>query len=134
MVRPRAWRGWRRAMPNTVPFIRRRMALTPLVDVIFLLLLFFMLSSTFSRFAEIELIQAAEGAASAGLETERVFVQLGAERLVLNGTPIGLDDLAQRLEAGQVLVSLDEDTSAQRLVDLLVRLRGRDDLAVTVLE
>ena len=121
-------------MPNTVPFIRRRMALTPLVDVIFLLLLFFMLSSTFSRFAEIELIQAAEGAASAGPGTERVFVQLGAERLVLNGMPIGLDDLARRLEAGRVLVSLDEDTSAQRLVDLLVRLRGRDDLAVTVLE
>ena len=31
------------------------MALTPLIDVIFLLLLFFMLSSTFSRFGEIKL-------------------------------------------------------------------------------
>ena len=30
--------------------------MTSLIDVIFLLLLFFMLSSTFSRFAEVELV------------------------------------------------------------------------------
>jgi biopolymer transport protein ExbD len=38
------------------------------------------------------------------------------------------------MESGQVLVSLDPDVSAQRLVDLLVRLRGRSDLNVLVLE
>ncbi len=110
------------------------MAMTPLIDVIFLLLLFFMLSSTFSRFGEIELNQAATGPATPGIVTERAFVQLGATRLVLNGTPVTLDDLADRVDAGQVLVSLDDDTTAQRLVDLLVLLRGRDGLTVTVLE
>jgi biopolymer transport protein ExbD len=108
--------------------------MTPLIDVIFLLLMFFMLSSTFSSFGEIELNQATAGTAVPGTQSERVFVQLGAERLVLNGTPITLDELAARIETGQVLVSLDADTSAQRLVDLLVRLRGRDGLTVTVLE
>lgn len=121
-------------MRNAAPFVRRRLSLTPLVDVIFLLLLFFMLSSTFSRFGEIELSQATPGSAASGTPSDRSFVQLGAERLVLNGTPVTLDDLATQIESGQVLVSLDADSSAQRLVDLLVRLRGRDELTVLVLE
>jgi len=108
--------------------------MTPLIDVIFLLLLFFMLSSTFSSFGEIELSQAKAGTATQGAQSERVFVQLGTARLVLNGAPVTLDELAARVEVGQVLVSLDADASAQRLVDLLVRLRGRDGLSVTVLE
>ncbi len=108
--------------------------MTPLIDVIFLLLLFFMLSSTFSRFAEIELSNATAGAAGTSEPTDRVFVQLGAQRLVLNGAPLTLDELSDQIETGQVLVSLDPDTSAQRLVNLLVRLRGRDGLTVTVLE
>jgi len=108
--------------------------MTPLIDVIFLLLMFFMLSSTFSTFGEIELSQATAGTAASGAPSKRTFVQLGAARLVLNGTPVTLDELAARVEDGQVLVSLDADASAQRLVDLLVRLRGRDGLSVMVLE
>lgn len=121
-------------MRNAAPFVRRSLSMTPLIDVIFLLLLFFMLSSTFSTFGEIELSQATAGAVPAGEPVDRAFVQLGADRLVLNGAPVTLDGLAERLTAGQVLVSLDDDASAQRLVDLLVRLRGRDGLTVTVLE
>ena len=108
--------------------------MTPLIDVIFLLLLFFMLSSTFSSFGEIELSQATAGAVAPGTPTERVFVQLGAKRLVLNGVPVTLDELVARVEVGQVLVSLDGDVSAQRMVDLLVRLGGRDGLTVILLE
>ena len=80
------------------------------------------------------LSQAAGSAATQDTPTDRAFVQLGAERLVLNGAPITLDDLAAQLKTGQVLVSLDDDVSAQRLVDLLARMRGRDALTVTVLE
>ncbi len=108
--------------------------MTPLIDVIFLLLLFFMLSSTFSRFSEIELSSAAKGAARDAATIERFFVQLGATRVALNGQPASLDDLDSQISTGQVLISLDPDTSAQRLVDLLVRLRGREDLTVRVLE
>ncbi|EEE37491.1 biopolymer transport protein ExbD/TolR [Rhodobacteraceae bacterium KLH11] len=110
------------------------MSMTPLIDVIFLLLLFFMLSSTFSRFAELELSSATAGTAPSAEPVERVFVQLGTDRVALNGVTVTLDDLAAQIETGQVLVSLDTDASAQRLVDLLVRLRGRDGLTVTVLE
>ncbi|MEM6481767.1 MAG: biopolymer transporter ExbD [Pseudomonadota bacterium] len=121
-------------MRDVAPFKRRPLSVTPLIDVIFLLLLFFMLTSTFSRFGEIELSQATGGPVSEAVPSDRFFVQLGAERLVLNGDDITLDALADEAQTGQVLVSLDADVTAQRLVDLLVRLRGREGLSVTVLE
>ena len=121
-------------MRNAAPFVRRAVSMTPLIDVVFLLLLFFMLTSTFSKFGEIELHQASGGDAAQGAPSEKFFVQLGGTRLVLNGAPATFDDLAAQMESGQVLVSLDEDASAQRLVDLLVRLRGRPELTVLVLE
>ncbi len=108
--------------------------MTPLIDVVFLLLLFFMLSSTFSSFGEIELNQASGGATPQAAPPERFFVQLGATRLVLNGAATTLDDLVAQMNSGQVLVSLEPDVSAQRLVDLLARLRGHPELTVLVLE
>ena len=121
-------------MRNVAPFVRSAVSMTPLIDVVFLLLLFFMLTSTFSNFGEIELNQATGGPATQAGPSERAFVQLGATRLVLNGAPTTLDDLAAQMEKGQVLVSLDSDVSAQGLVDFLVRLRGRPELTVLVLE
>lgn len=108
--------------------------MTPLIDVVFLLLLFFMLTSTFSTFGEIELNQAANGRSVQDPPSNRVFVQLGEERLTLNGATVTLENLAETVETGLVLVSLDEDVTAQRVVDLLVRLRGRTELNVLVLE
>lgn len=122
-------------MHNAAPFVRRAVSMTPLIDIVFLLLLFFMLTSTFSKFGEIELSQAAAGAPTqASTPSERAFVQLGATRLALNGAPVTLDELIAQVETGQILVSLDDDATAQRVVDLLVRLRGRDGLSVMVLE
>ena len=40
---------------------RRKLSMTSLIDVIFLLLLFFMLTSTFTRFAELDLAAASGG-------------------------------------------------------------------------
>ncbi|WP_294224887.1 biopolymer transporter ExbD [uncultured Shimia sp.] len=121
-------------MRNLAPFVRRPLTLTPLIDVIFLLLLFFMLTSTFSTFGEIELSNASKGSGTVDASVERFFVQLGAERLTLNGQPATLDSIAERVVTGQLLVSLDADASAQRLVDLLYRMRARDGLDVLVLE
>ncbi|MCP4206901.1 MAG: biopolymer transporter ExbD [Shimia sp.] len=121
-------------MRNLAPFVRRPLTLTPLIDVIFLLLLFFMLTSTFSTFGEIELSSARKGSGEPVADVERYFVQLGAERLTLNGQPTTLKDIAATIETGQILVSLDADTTAQRLVDFLHLMRPRDGLAVLVLE
>ncbi len=121
-------------MRNLAPFVRRPLALTPLIDVIFLLLLFFMLTSTFSTFGEIELSNARKSSGTSDASVERYFVQLGPERLTLNGQPATLEGIAADVVAGQVLVSLDDGTTAQRLVDFLHRMRARDALDVLVLE
>ncbi len=116
---------------------RRRLSMTSLIDVIFLLLLFFMLSSTFSTFAEVEL-SAAVPATAGDADTPPIFVQLDEDFLKVNGEVRRLDDLAQTplgdvKGPSTVLVSLGEGVNAQRLTDLLVALRALPDLRVTVL-
>lgn len=123
-------------MPVRAAPIRRRLSLTPLIDVIFLLLLFFMLSSTFTPFAEIEL--AATGGEAAAPDSPPLFLLLREDALSLNGRPVSLDALAEEAAArardGSVmLVSPDDAVSAQRLTDILVVLGRVDGLPVTVL-
>jgi biopolymer transport protein ExbD len=111
--------------------------MTSLIDVIFLLLLFFMLTSTFSKFAEVELSAAGAGTAPPS-NNPPLFLQLEPEQLRLNGEALTLDDmvgssLAQAEEGTILLVSLGAQVDAQRLTDLLVTLRSLPKLRVTVL-
>ena len=113
--------------------------MTSLIDVIFLLLLFFMLSSTFSKFSEVELASGAGG----GTPTDKppLFLQLGAETLRLNATETTLSTLTnaspfQGLDPSAphvLLVSMQEDVTAQRLTDLLVALRAVKGVEPTIL-
>ncbi|SDN65234.1 biopolymer transport protein ExbD [Lutimaribacter pacificus] len=113
--------------------------MTSLIDVIFLLLLFFMLSSTFTRFAEIEL--ATGGAGSGAAPENPVFISLAPDRLRLNGAESTVEALAGALDAHRagdapltVLIAMQGDVTAQRLTDLLSALRSLPQLRVTVLE
>lgn len=115
---------------------RRRLSLTSLIDVIFLLLLFFMLSSTFSRFSDVEL--AAAGGGPPGDAPTPIFVQLRADALRVNARDVPLDRLGAALAPliegeARALVSTGADVTAQRLTDLLVRLRKVERLSVRVL-
>ncbi|MDO9526625.1 MAG: biopolymer transporter ExbD [Gemmobacter sp.] len=115
-------------MRSAAPFQRRALQMTSLIDVMFLLLLFFMLSTTFARTGELSL--AVAGTASPGPDASApVFVRLSALDLTVNGQQGPLEDLPgliARLSptAPRVLVSLGADVTAQRLADLLVVLRG----------
>ena len=112
--------------------------MTSLIDVIFLLLLFFMLSSTFSKFSEIELSAGSKGAGPTH-DTAPLFLELSEETLRLNGKSLTLTTLAQAIEgtrqseAQPLLVSLKEGATAQRLTDLLIALRSVKGLSLTVL-
>ncbi len=114
---------------------RRPLSMTSLIDVIFLLLLFFMLTSTFSRFGEVELSGAARGGASA--DAAPLFLSVDETALRLNGEAVALDGLKAALaerDETRLLVSLSGEVLSQRLVDVLAVLRGVDDLEVTVLQ
>ena len=119
----------------------RRLSMTSLIDVIFLLLLFFMLSSTFSRFGTVDLMAAEAGQGASG-ETRSMFLRLTPDQISLNGEVVAVDAIEARLivlrsdrdaEETQVLVSLAGPVTSQRLVDVLAVLRQQPKLAVTVL-
>lgn len=113
---------------------RKRLSLTSLIDVIFLLLLFFMLSSTFSQFGEIELTSA--GAGGSTQESTIRFLKLEAERITLDGKPLPFDQLGAALQSDKqqtVLISLEKEASSQQLIDLLTVLRPMKMLQTRVL-
>ncbi|WP_297770968.1 biopolymer transporter ExbD [uncultured Roseovarius sp.] len=118
-------------------FRRRKLSLTSLIDVIFLLLLFFMLSSTFSQFSEVDLATAGQGHAPAS-DTRPIFVQLREDSLRVNSREVPPDGLAEALAPlidgeARALVSTGAEVTAQRLTDLLLALRGIPGLSVQVL-
>ena len=117
----------------------RRLSMTSLIDVIFLLLLFFMLSSTFSKFSEVELSAATRGAVEPS-DIPPLFLQLRADDVRLNGDAMPLAGLAAALTGrpeGEVpqplLISMRGGITSQRLTDLLVVLRGVPGIVPTVL-
>ena len=118
---------------------RKRLSMTSLIDVIFLLLLFFMLTSTFSKYGEIELSTAGQGS-TATEETQPHFLSLKDTGLLLDGVPTEIDALADALAAEDsedpqlVLVSLSEQTTSQTLVDVLATLRGIGGIRAVVLQ
>jgi biopolymer transport protein ExbD len=76
-----------------------RISLTPLIDVVFLLLVFFMLASTFLKFNYLPLTAGGEGAgAPSPGETVIVRVQPGGA-LDVNGEPVSAKALPARLNS-----------------------------------
>jgi len=76
-----------------------RISLTPLIDVVFLLLVFFMLASTFLKFNYLSLTAGGKGAVAPSLgETVIVRVQPGGA-LDVNGEPVSAKALPARLDA-----------------------------------
>lgn len=113
--------------------------MTSLIDVIFLLLLFFMLSSTFSRFSELDLSAAGAGP-DATTESKPLFLRVAPTGLSLNGEALTLDALAGAVRVmaeperpRPVLIALAPRVDAQRLTDVLVVLRGVPGLMPQVL-
>lgn len=72
---------------------QRRLSLTPLIDVVFLLLIFFMLASTFKSFNSLPL--AASGTPSQPVAMNKLLLLRVDEksRITLNGNETALDNL-----------------------------------------
>ncbi|MDO5527881.1 MAG: biopolymer transporter ExbD [Paracoccus sp. (in: a-proteobacteria)] len=105
------------------------MSLTPMIDVVFLLLIFFMLASRFGMDAVLPIAGGAEGGATEWQGAPRL-VQIGAEGLALNGSAVEADGLAAALAplmpeaGGAVILRPSEDADLQRLVQVIDLLRG----------
>ncbi|MEM9313326.1 MAG: biopolymer transporter ExbD [Pseudomonadota bacterium] len=119
---------------------RRRASITSLIDVIFLLLLFFMLSSTFSRFSEIEISISEGNPGGAGraeegtrLVIESVGVRLGSEQLADDVLVARLESL-KATGASQLSIVPAESVLTQRLIDVLTLAASVKGLEITLSE
>ncbi|KZY50132.1 hypothetical protein A3732_21925, partial [Oleiphilus sp. HI0050] len=99
-------------------------SLTPLIDVVFILLLFFMLTSSFSQFRQIELGQLSQGAHSSA-EQNRLLI-LDRNLLELNGTQYSLSDAALSeglkdiaMQQSSLIVAALSQVDIQSLVSVL---------------
>ena len=121
---------------------RRRLSLTSLIDIIFLLLMFFMLSSTFTRYVEVPLLASQASAATAAQPSvaagAQVFLQLGADTVSLNGIPVTLEalvgDIAGLASEAALLISVGGDVTTERLTQVLTVVQKVPGLTVQVLE
>ena len=75
---------------NDVPTSRRPISLTPLIDVVFLLLVFFMLASTFMKFTVVAITTAGSAASVAPLDSSRIaLIHVGPDgAITVNATPV----------------------------------------------
>ncbi|MBU2956238.1 biopolymer transporter ExbD [Paracoccus sp. 1_MG-2023] len=107
----------------------RRMSLTPMIDVVFLLLIFFMLASRFGMDAVLPIAGGSEGVASEWQGAPRL-VDIRPGGLALNGTPVDPADLPAALAdimpdpAAGVILRAQDDAALQRLVDVMDLLNG----------
>lgn len=122
-------------MPIAEPRSRKNpISLTPLIDIVFILLVFFMLASSFMRWQVLELGVSETEAATTDSERQTVIVIDGDGEYLLNKEPRSLDDVVAyvrerlREDAGHaVLVQPAADLPLQSLVrvlDTLQRLAG----------
>ncbi|WP_336065068.1 biopolymer transporter ExbD [Nitratireductor rhodophyticola] len=117
---------------------RKPLSLTSLIDVIFLLLLFFMLTSTFTRFARVE-ISGGPASASAGGKPPDVLIRVDDPAgWRVNGQTLAEEaaivELARLKEAGAetaVLLVRGELTS-QELVEAVENIRRNTELNLSV--
>jgi biopolymer transport protein ExbD len=109
-----------------------RISLTPLIDVVFILLLFFMLTSSFNRFNQLQ-ITASQGVASSPASTTNTAQVIVNEsgRLSINGQTFSSDDkilrdtlLEMANEGDTVIVRARADTSMQTFVTALDQLNS----------
>lgn len=104
---------------------RRHPSLTPMIDVVFLLLVFFMLAARFGNDRALPLPLAGSGA---GYQGPPRLVEILPEAVLLNGRAIGLDALPGALAAlmatpGDAIVLQGRDgADLQRVIDVARRL------------
>ncbi|KIM12036.1 MAG: biopolymer transporter ExbD [Sulfuricurvum sp. PC08-66] len=113
--------------------------LSPLIDMVFILLIFFMVSSTFTKDMQLELNRpGASSASKSSTKVVRVYIDKFSD-IYLDGQPIKvwaiqgkLRDMMRLSDEKSVLVVSDENVKADTLVEVVdqCRLAGAKDVGV----
>lgn len=118
----------------------RRISLTPLIDVVFLLLIFFMLSSTFLKFTAININGGQAGAGTADI-SKLVLVRVHQDKKIeVNGQPVALEELGQFLndlaikDNMHIVVKPMDGVTIQGVVDVIEQTGSDPSRKVTVVK
>ena len=113
--------------------------ISPLIDMVFILLIFFMVTTTFVKDAQVELNRpSAASATPASTKAIRVTLDLRGE-LYVSGRPVrpwllqsAVREMLRGAEERPVLIVTDEGVRAQKLLSVIDdwRLAGAKDVAV----
>ena len=124
---------------NTV-IRRRRPSLTPMIDVVFLLLIFFMLVARFGVDKVIDInLPSALGQSSQYEGAPRLVEIKSGNTVSLNGTQISLDQLSSKLSQlmpspnALIIVRSSAEANTQDLLDVLLYLKSEKIMNVAVL-
>lgn len=117
--------------------------ISPLIDMVFILLIFFMVSTTFVKDMKLDLDRpAASTATTASTEAIRLYIDNAGE-IFLDGEPVRvwviqsrIRDLLAASTGKSVLVVTDDGVPAGRLVEVVdqARLAGATDVGVATVE
>ena len=125
---------------NTV-IRRRRPSLTPMIDVVFLLLIFFMLVARFGVDKVIDINLPSALGQSSQYEGAPRLVEIKSGNIVsLNGAQISLDQLSSKLSQlmpspnALIIVRSSAEANTQDLLDVLLYLKSEKITNVSVLE
>ncbi|MEM1412015.1 MAG: biopolymer transporter ExbD [Pseudomonadota bacterium] len=122
------------ATPTRLARPRRRrslIGLTPLIDVVFILLIFFMLASNFLRWRAIDLSAPVRAAATVPVEQDVLKIEILMDGMTIDGASITMtqfdqqvsDRLAQDRDL-TIVIQPDVGVPLQRTVSTLDRLRS----------
>jgi len=117
--------------------LRRAMSLTPMIDVVFLLLVFFMLAARFDQTTVMPIALTGAGGAYSGPPR---LIDVTPDTVLINGVAADETILAASvlalMEAPDDLVILRtrENADVQRLVDVMELLRNQGVISLTLIE
>lgn len=105
------------------PRRKHRMSLTPMIDVVFLLLVFFMLASQFGTPAQLSL--SLGGGASSGYTGPARLIRVDDDALQFNGTTRSEEDILAALPGlmdgpeDMIILRADEEVPLQRVIEVM---------------
>jgi biopolymer transport protein ExbD len=117
---------------------------TPLLDVVFIMLIFFIVTASFVKEAAIDLTRFDSPMKSESTQSANILISISAEgQLWINQRPVTLDALGPNIEKlhaeypqAKIIVNADPDSSNGLLVRVIdiARLTGMTDVSLAVAE
>lgn len=104
--------------------------LTPLIDVVFILIIFFMLTTSFMKVESLELMLPSSGSVSSKKEVTHIFVKQNGQ-LIIGKREVEPEELSETLvrlfendKSTPVMVLTDDGVTMQQLVAVMDRVTG----------